>query len=96
MSDQLIGSGRELLDGVRLHTGIWQHGDGGFLSDATVAGRQVRTGSARPSETSQDCGGWTQTTGTTAVGLATDSATWWALPFGEPCATAMRIYCVEQ
>ncbi len=96
MSGQLIASGRELLDGARLHTGIWQHGDGGFLFAPTVAERQVRTGSTRPSLVSGDCGNWSSTSGATTNGLASEIVGWWATVFSQPCADAMRLYCVEQ
>ncbi|MCC6997520.1 MAG: hypothetical protein IT370_23085 [Deltaproteobacteria bacterium] len=96
MSWQLVGTGRELLDGAHLHTGIWQHGDGSFLDAALVASRQVRTGSTRPSLVSQDCGNWESTTGQSQVGLATEVVSWWATVFGYACGSPTRLYCVEQ
>lgn len=96
MSGQLIGTGRELADNQHLHTGIWQHADGGFLDASLAASRRVRTGSTKASEVGSDCDAWRSTVGSSSTGLASDTIGWWATVFASPCDGPSRLYCVEQ
>lgn len=92
---QLVGTGAVLIAAGELQSGIWQQGNGSYPPSASVWTGQ--TNLTEPGNLSSTCSNWTSTSSAAGVGgfSFTTQLSWWN-GLVKSCATAMRLYCVEQ
>ncbi len=93
-----IADAPTLAAGITLNSGIWQHADGGYVTEFAAS---VWTGSTSPNVVgtpATTCQNWSTTFGadTGSEGVSNVTDTWWNSGASASCAASLPVYCLEQ